>query len=193
MGEDDARRIYGDALARAFRHAAIHLPRDEAREAAHLVAAALVRRHENGAAFAAIESLDAFIHQAVISQVRHMWRAAGRRAAAEAVHHDERARAAPAWVRADVDFESREMERLVDRAIADLPQTQRQVFLLIRRDERSYRDVAAQLGVGVGTVHTHLSRANAALRRALAEYQAAEHVRTFAPPDADVRGSGGTR
>jgi DNA-directed RNA polymerase specialized sigma24 family protein len=58
------------------------------------------------------------------------------------------------------------------------------VFLLIRRDQRSYKEVAAQLGIAVGTVHTHLSRANASLREAVADFRGADHARAMNLPRA---------
>jgi DNA-directed RNA polymerase specialized sigma24 family protein len=60
----------------------------------------------------------------------------------------------------------------VNATIADMPDTMREVFLLIRRDARSYKDAARRLGITVGTVHTHLSRATARLRDAVQRYRA---------------------
>jgi DNA-directed RNA polymerase specialized sigma24 family protein len=47
----------------------------------------------------------------------------------------------------------------------------RSVFVLVREEELSYKETAARLGITVGTVHTQLSRANALLRDAVANYQ----------------------
>jgi RNA polymerase sigma-70 factor (ECF subfamily) len=177
----DVRAIYADALQRAMLHAAAHVDRDQAREIAHQVAAALVRRltgpgGEAGlapghAANDPVEVMDAFVHRAVVNRVRDLWRSSRRRQAAEDLFHGERSALAPAWSRPDSDLESEELVRIVEDAIAAMPDGMRRVFLLIRRDERSYKDVAATLGIGVGTVHTQLSRASAVLRNAVANYR----------------------
>jgi RNA polymerase sigma-70 factor (ECF subfamily) len=187
--EAEVRRIYLDALERAMRHAAVHVARDEAREVAHHVASAVVRRHiaeadgDHGVApIGPIDRIDAFVHRAVLNRLRELWRAKRRRAAAEQLYHDERCSVAPAWTQPGADLESTELHLAIEAAIAALPETRRQVFLLIRRDQRSYKEVAAQLGIAVGTVHTHLSRANASLREAVADFRRAEHSRTIDRP-----------
>ena len=55
--------------------------------------------------------------------------------------------------------------RDLERAIAKLPSEQRQVILLIGLEGMRYEEVAAILGVPVGTVRSRLSRARQALRR----------------------------
>jgi RNA polymerase sigma factor (sigma-70 family) len=163
----EAQRIYMDALERAVRHAGIHVSRDEALEIAHHVASAVVRR-SLAADQPAIGNLDAFVHQSVINRLREVWRAGRRRKTIEALYHEERVAVAPAWTRPDSGLESRELHEAIEGAIASLPHTQREVLLLVRRDQRSYKEVAAQLNISVGTVHTHLSRANAKLRASVA-------------------------
>jgi RNA polymerase sigma factor (sigma-70 family) len=182
LPEAEARRIYLDALDRAMRHAAVHVARDEAREVGHHVAAALVRRcaKESGegdgvAPTGRVNAIDAFVHRAVLNRLRELWRAKRRRKKAEQLYQDERCSVAPAWTRPGSNLESRELHDAIAAAIAALPETRRQVFLLIRRDQRTYKEVASQLGIGVGTVHTHLSRANASLRQAVADFHAADH------------------
>jgi len=175
--ETELRRIYIDALESAVRHAAVHVSRDEAREIGHHVASAIVRRYaeEKDTADVArgspVNDLDAFVHRAVLNRLRELWRAKRRRSVVEQTYHSERSAVAPAWTQPGSNLESRELHRVIDAAIAAMPDVRRQVFLRIRRDQRSYKEVAAELGIGVGTVHTHLSRANAALRDAVAEFR----------------------
>jgi RNA polymerase sigma factor (sigma-70 family) len=176
--ETELRRIYMDALERAVRHAAVHVSRDEAREIGHHVASAIARRcaeekENHDLARPPINELDAFVHRAVLNRLRELWRAKRRRSAVEQTYHNERSAVAPAWTQPGSNLESRELHRIIDAAIAAMPDGRRQVFLRIRRDQRSYKEVAAELGIGVGTVHTHLSRANAALRDAVAEFRGA--------------------
>ena len=185
--DTELRRIYMDALERAVRHAAVHVSRDEAREIGHHVASAIARRfaeERDGGALASqspIVDVDAFVHRAVLNRLRELWRAKRRRSAAEQAYHDERTAVAPAWTQPGSNLESRELHRVIEAAIAAMPETRRAVFLRVRRDQRSYKEVAAELGIGVGTVHTHLSRANAALRDAVAEFRGADNASVNAP------------
>jgi RNA polymerase sigma-70 factor, ECF subfamily len=55
--------------------------------------------------------------------------------------------------------------RDLERAIARLPEEQRQVVLLVGLEDMRYEEVAAVLGVPVGTVRSRLSRGREALRR----------------------------
>ncbi len=57
---------------------------------------------------------------------------------------------------------------LVDNAIAELPPLFREVVILREMEELSYDQIAAIIGVPLGTVMSRLSRARAALRRRLA-------------------------
>jgi RNA polymerase sigma-70 factor, ECF subfamily len=54
--------------------------------------------------------------------------------------------------------------RDLEHAIAVLPREQRQVILLAGREGKRYEEIAAMLGVPVGTVRSRLSRARARLR-----------------------------
>jgi len=55
--------------------------------------------------------------------------------------------------------------RDLERAIARLPDTQRSVILLVGLEGMRYDEVAAALGVPVGTIRSRLSRGREALRR----------------------------
>ena len=54
--------------------------------------------------------------------------------------------------------------RDLDRAIASLPEEQRQVILLAGLEQMGYEEVAKILGIPVGTVRSRLSRGRASLR-----------------------------
>jgi RNA polymerase sigma-70 factor, ECF subfamily len=54
--------------------------------------------------------------------------------------------------------------RDLEQAIATLPREQREVILLAGREGKRYEEIAAILGVPVGTVRSRLSRARARLR-----------------------------
>jgi RNA polymerase sigma-70 factor, ECF subfamily len=65
-----------------------------------------------------------------------------------------------------------ELEGIVDRAIAELPARCREVFLLRRRDQLSYEEIAARAGVSLGTVKSHMWRAAMMIRGRVAPYLA---------------------
>jgi RNA polymerase sigma-70 factor (ECF subfamily) len=66
----------------------------------------------------------------------------------------------------------RELEDAVDRAIAELPTRCREIFLLRRRDQLSYEEIAAHAGVSLGTVKSQMWRAAVMLREKLTPYLA---------------------
>jgi RNA polymerase sigma-70 factor (ECF subfamily) len=61
----------------------------------------------------------------------------------------------------------------LDRALASLPPDQRAVFVLRAVEELSYREIAAALGVQIGTVMSRLHRARARLADALGPWLSA--------------------
>ena len=57
-----------------------------------------------------------------------------------------------------------EFRRAVRAAVTELPEQYRVVVTLFYLEERSYKEVAATLGIPMGTLKTHLHRARALLR-----------------------------
>ncbi len=74
----------------------------------------------------------------------------------------------------DLGYSGKELAALLEEKLAKLPPRQREVFTLVKFDGLSYEVTAAILGVSVDTVHQHLVKANAFLRRELAPYKIAE-------------------
>jgi RNA polymerase sigma-70 factor (family 1) len=66
----------------------------------------------------------------------------------------------------------RELDDAVQRALADLPPRGRRIFLLRRRDQLSYQEIAARVGVSLGTVKSQMWRATVRLKDALSPYLA---------------------
>lgn len=64
---------------------------------------------------------------------------------------------------------------LIHRALDMLPVNYREALLLCEIEEMSYRDIAATLGVPMGTVMSRLSRARRALREAVMKLQGARN------------------
>lgn len=59
---------------------------------------------------------------------------------------------------------SQELEEAVEKAVRELPETTRHVFLLHRDEGLKYEQIASALGISVNTVKYHMKRALAQLR-----------------------------
>lgn len=70
----------------------------------------------------------------------------------------------------DARVSADDVSRRLAGALARLPAAHRDVLLLVGWEDLSYEQAADALGVPVGTVRSRLSRARAALRRALGEH-----------------------
>jgi RNA polymerase sigma-70 factor, ECF subfamily len=64
-----------------------------------------------------------------------------------------------------------EIEAVLAKAVALLPERARQVFLLSRRQHLTYAEIAEVVGIGVKTVEMHMARALSQLRVALGEWR----------------------
>ncbi len=74
-----------------------------------------------------------------------------------------------------------ELGRLLEGALAHLPDDQRLAVILCDMQGYAYEEAAAIMGVAIGTVKSRLSRARAALRAVVREQeQFAEYLRFFA-------------
>jgi RNA polymerase sigma factor (sigma-70 family) len=152
-------------LARALHHAECYVAADQAREIAHDVASEMAQLPAGNAT-------PALIYVAVTSRLRDHWKMSKRRAIAEGKYQQMQCGVTPAWAIPDAGVEYDELHRRITRVLEDMPNAMRKVFLLVRDEELSYKQVAEQLGIGTGTVHTQLSRANALLRECVARYYA---------------------
>jgi RNA polymerase sigma-70 factor (ECF subfamily) len=63
-----------------------------------------------------------------------------------------------------------DLDRLVERAVAALPERSRLVFVLSRYEDLSQKEIAAQMGISVKTVENQMTRALRLLREYLAPY-----------------------
>jgi RNA polymerase sigma-70 factor (ECF subfamily) len=72
--------------------------------------------------------------------------------------------AAPSDATPESDQARRQLRRLVEEAVAELPETQRAVFTLRHFEEMSLQEIAAARGCALGTVKSSLHRAARAVR-----------------------------
>jgi RNA polymerase sigma-70 factor (ECF subfamily) len=63
-----------------------------------------------------------------------------------------------------------ELDGAIERAIAELPDRCREIFLLRRRRHYSYQEIAASLQLSLGTVKSQMWRATVRLKKRLAPY-----------------------
>lgn len=81
----------------------------------------------------------------------------------------------------DVPIRPTQSDRLevmdLESAIRQLPEEQRQILLLVALEEMSYADIAALLGIPVGTVMSRLSRGRERLRLVLDGRQPTTNLR----------------
>ena len=66
---------------------------------------------------------------------------------------------------------AQELDVAVARAVAQLPERTRVVYALRWRHELSYPEIAEVLGISIKTVESHMTKALAVLRTALANYR----------------------
>ena len=67
-----------------------------------------------------------------------------------------------------VDF--KQLENVIEKAVADLPEQMRRIFELSRHRQLKYAEIAHLLGISVKTVETQMSRALVKLRKKLSSY-----------------------
>lgn len=65
---------------------------------------------------------------------------------------------------------TQEIERIVRKAVAELSEESRRVFLLSRREGLSHREIAARMGISEKGVEYHIAKVNRLLRSALKDY-----------------------
>jgi RNA polymerase sigma-70 factor (ECF subfamily) len=65
---------------------------------------------------------------------------------------------------------SAEIDYIIQKAISDLPDQCREVFVKIRHEELSYAQTAEILGISINTVKTQLQRAVSKLRESLKDH-----------------------
>lgn len=69
---------------------------------------------------------------------------------------------------------TKENEQILQDAINLLPPKRRQIFQLIKIEERSYDEVSALLNISVSTINDHIVKAMKSIREALKQYHIAE-------------------
>ncbi|MCC8152819.1 MAG: RNA polymerase sigma-70 factor [Tannerellaceae bacterium] len=68
------------------------------------------------------------------------------------------------------DLYTEEVKRLVNEGLDALPSQTREIFLLSRYENKSYKEIAAELGISIKTVEFHIPKALKILRHNLKDY-----------------------
>lgn len=71
--------------------------------------------------------------------------------------------------RADAHNEKRDLWKTLEKAMRELPETERLVLVLYHQEERAYQEIAAILRLPIGTVRTHLHRGRLRLKEKFRE------------------------
>jgi RNA polymerase sigma factor (sigma-70 family) len=79
---------------------------------------------------------------------------------------------------AEEQMAEREFQLQVEEHLQELSQVERTVLVLYHQEERSYEQIAAALGMPIGTIRTHLHRGRKKLRERLQAQQASERRAT---------------
>ena len=151
------RRVYGVALRIVRRH---DVADDVAQEA-------FIRAHQALASFDRSRPFGPWICRIAANLAVNHVRSPEAREQALPEGHAETPAAAPDPLGGVLEAEA---QRLLLRALAELPAEQRAVFVLRVSEELSYKEIALALGIQIGTVMSRLARAREKLRESLAPY-----------------------
>lgn len=66
---------------------------------------------------------------------------------------------------------SKEMEQMIEKAIASLPEQTRNVFQFNRFEDKTYKEIAEIMNITVKTVEYHISKSLSHLRKILQKYE----------------------
>jgi RNA polymerase sigma-70 factor, ECF subfamily len=116
-------------------------------------------------------SFKTWLLRVVSNAALDLGRQRGRRGVTEPTAGDSRADAevvSLVWDDPTLGLERADLRRLIDAALAKLPEPQRQTFVLHVDADLSYREVAEALGISIGTVMSRLYYARQKLRSFLA-------------------------
>ena len=72
---------------------------------------------------------------------------------------------------AEEQLEEREFQQSVEEQLQCLSQIERNILVLYHQEERSYEQIAAALGMPIGTIRTHLHRGRKKLREGIQQRQ----------------------
>ena len=79
---------------------------------------------------------------------------------------------------AEEQLEEREFQESVEDQLQCLSRIERNILVLYHQEERSYEQIAAALGMPIGTIRTHLHRGRKKLREGLQQRQTHERRAT---------------
>ena len=74
------------------------------------------------------------------------------------------------------EMDARELKRIIDTALEDLPERTRQIFRMNRIEGLKYQEIADRLSISVKTVEANMSRSLRVLRDKLKQYHAENSI-----------------
>jgi RNA polymerase sigma-70 factor (ECF subfamily) len=167
------RAIYERTRDRLLAHQAYHVGDRE--EALELLQEVYLHALEGLARYRGEGPLEAWFAIVAIRRARD-WKRKMFRKRAHRGDDDELARDFDASAPGGVDESALPLRRLLDGALAKLPERQRAAFLLREVEDLSFRDVGEALGVNEATARVHHLRARRALQELLAGTPAGDEL-----------------
>jgi RNA polymerase sigma-70 factor, ECF subfamily len=136
-----------------------------AHDAEDLAQDAFVKAYQNLSRFRSDEPFGPWIYRIVTNLSLDVLKHRGK------FRHEELAGSEPATRRDTADLKARsgEIRRRIDDAIETLPEMQRVVARLHLVEQFDHQEIAAMMGLSVGTVRSHLSLARKKLKEQLAD------------------------
>jgi len=146
-----------------------------AEEAKHIVQDMFLYLWEHPDLLKAVSNMNAFLFTLLknrcIDYYRHYIRIEAKRETIDNIHDRELHLRMESLQQFDMDmFTENEIEELLERAIANLPEKCRQVFILSRMEGLKHEEIARQLDISVHTVQNHIVVALRKLRLELKDY-----------------------
>lgn len=113
------------------------------------------------------ESPKSYLRKACINQALNYLKEKDRRENRENIYSEELSLSGTNSDRPDVKYSENETSNNIQTAIDHLPPACRNVFLLSRYEQKSYKEIAGLLHISVNTVEKHISKALKVLRKIL--------------------------
>lgn len=153
-------RYYEDLVRRLYR-----LIPDQS-TAEDLVQEVFVRLWEKRAELDIRQSLGAYLHRMAVNRALSYLRKQKTRRES----YPKEAPKVGISAQAEQDLAAEELRQKIRRALQDLPARCREVFVLSRYEQLTYRQIAERLDISVKTVENQLSKALKIMRRHLKDY-----------------------
>ncbi len=113
------------------------------------------------------DSYDAYLYKSCINQSLNYLKSNARKTRRDTYFQEARQKQAEKSRESEERIYRQELDQKIDEVINRMPPVCREVFLLSRYEEMSYREIAQHLNISVNTVEKHIGKALRLLRAAI--------------------------